>query len=725
MSLSSLQRDYAQGRPDPDASRIRHDFLGVLHRALTGGEAVGLDFVYGDVTGEVLTPLDGQQRLTTLFLLHWYLAARADRLDEQQGWKQFSYDTRHSARRFCEELVKCRPPFAGEGVSEWLRDQPWYLGTWRHDPTILAMLVMIDAIADLFDGADCTAAWARLVDAERPAIRFHLLPLEEMGLSEDLYIKMNSRGKPLTEFEHFKALFEQHIREVYPDRSAEFAHKVDIDWSDIFWPYRGDDNVIDDEFLRYLRFVTEIRSWLEGRHATTKGIWDDKTYAASNPNARANLDFLFAALDCWRKLDIGSFFSGCFTLEGHEAGKVAIYSNDGDADVDLFRTCCNNYGRMAGDNRRFPLQRTLLLYATVVHRIENTADFPDRLRLVRNMIEGSEYEVRLSAMPRLLASVHDLIASGDLSDVPGFNQRQLDEERTKRAFLAANTAVAETVRELEDHSLLRGSLGAFDLDPAMLARRAPRFLAAFEPRYYSELTGALLACGDYFQPFTNGRMFQFGSGNAAQWRDLFKGPGRAELVQTRTALGALLDQLDSGPVAEKLAAIQADFLSARAGASRYDWRYYFVKYPSMRTGRSGIYVGMHGRLGYSVCMLNKRQMNSWYRDPYLLAVWKTSGVDAKATDPWFTGSEHEERWMELERSRTKLRCVESGFLVAPPPARKTSHTERHARFCAARGIGPDGLVAVPQSKRGDEMVDNVDRIELGAALVAALVKDGA
>ena len=106
MSLSSLQRDYAQGRPDPDASRIRHDFLGVLHRALTGGEAVGLDFVYGDVTGEVLTPLDGQQRLTTLFLLHWYLAARADRLDEQQGWKQFSYDTRHSARRFCEELVK-------------------------------------------------------------------------------------------------------------------------------------------------------------------------------------------------------------------------------------------------------------------------------------------------------------------------------------------------------------------------------------------------------------------------------------------------------------------------------------------------------------------------------------------------------------------------------------------------------------------------------------------
>ena len=32
-----------------------------------------------------------------------------------------------------------------------------------------------------------------------------------MGSGEDLYIKMNSRGKPLTPFENFKARFEQAI----------------------------------------------------------------------------------------------------------------------------------------------------------------------------------------------------------------------------------------------------------------------------------------------------------------------------------------------------------------------------------------------------------------------------------------------------------------------------------------------------------------------------------
>ena len=34
---------------------------------------------------------------------------------------------------------------------------------------------------------------------------FHLLPIDDMGSAEDLYIKMNSRGKPLTDFETFKA----------------------------------------------------------------------------------------------------------------------------------------------------------------------------------------------------------------------------------------------------------------------------------------------------------------------------------------------------------------------------------------------------------------------------------------------------------------------------------------------------------------------------------------
>ena len=58
--------------------------------------------------------------------------------------------------------------------------------------------------------------YSRLVDEESPAVTFHLLPLEHFGLSDDLYIKMNARGKPLTAFETFKARFDELLQELFP-----------------------------------------------------------------------------------------------------------------------------------------------------------------------------------------------------------------------------------------------------------------------------------------------------------------------------------------------------------------------------------------------------------------------------------------------------------------------------------------------------------------------------
>ena len=75
--IPKIQRDYAQGRDDNDINRIRERFLSALFEAVTN-KPVTLDFIYGDIDEEgIMTPLDGQQRLTTLFLLHWYAAVKA------------------------------------------------------------------------------------------------------------------------------------------------------------------------------------------------------------------------------------------------------------------------------------------------------------------------------------------------------------------------------------------------------------------------------------------------------------------------------------------------------------------------------------------------------------------------------------------------------------------------------------------------------------------------
>ncbi len=730
VTIPLIQRDYAQGRQDPNATRIRGAFLDVLHGALVDAGEVGLDFVFGDLRDGAFTPLDGQQRLTTLFLLHWYLDARAA-AGGPDGWKRFTYETRATARAFCEELVTRRPPSPVDGVSAWIEDQPWFLSTWRHDPTVDAMLVMLDAIHTRFRDADCPAAWRRLTDSERPAVTFHLLPVEGMGRPDEVYLKMNSRGKPLTPFETFKALFEKTVAATDPARGVEFADKVDGAWADLLWPQRGDDDLIDDEFMRCMLFATELCEWEEGR----RGKGDllaraEATFGAANPQAHKNLARLFEVFDVWRGVDARAFFEAHLTLDRHEPGKVAVYRGSGDERVDLFAACCRSYGEVRGQGRVFSLERTLLLLAAITHRAGGTQDFPRRLRVLRNLLEASEGMVRSDVMATLVPSVRRFVADGDLDGLKGFSPRQVDEERRKAALLDAHPELAPAVFALEDHPLLRGCLAAFPLDTAPLAARAAAFHAAFsDGSLRGALTGALLACGDYARPLPRfAHRFQFGTASPGRdevWRRLLTGSELHGLDRTRAALTTLLDRFAAteGTAAERLASIQRAWLAERESAMTLDWRYYLVKYPAMREGESGLYVGLNGALGYSLCMLRKQQLNSYYRDPYLLAIVRRSGAPGEAVvDPWFMGYEHQLRWLQLARSGVRLRCAEAAFELRPPT--QAGHADGFARVCAAHGVGADGALKVPQVARDGRGVDTRDRVELAAALLRDLVAAG-
>lgn len=731
IEIPLFQRDYAQGRKGGMVERIRTDFLNVLHGAVTGGKAISLDFVYGDVEDGTLRPLDGQQRLTTLFLLHWYMAFRAERISQVHGWKRFSYATRASARLFCERLSECQPPPAEENLSAWIKDQSWYLHTWRHDPTIQSMLVMVDSMHELFRDENCGAAWEGLVDAEEPSISFHLLPIEQMGQrSADLYIKMNSRGKPLTAFENFKARFEQLLDDACPDRVTEFAIKIDGVWSDLLWPYHGSDFIVDDEFLRYFRFVTELCEWREGGVAEGDiASLAERVYGQSNPNCTANLDFLFQALDTWVDCDIPLVFSHLFAatpapIDSDDTSKVVLFGQQDGADVDLFSICCHNYGQTRGRNRVFSWPHTIILFAVLLHQIHRTEDFARRLRALRNLVEASSNELRLENMTALLADVWRIVVVGTLEDVSGFNQAQVADERLKAELLARSPGLERSLFHLEDHPELRGCLAAFDFDEAMFERRAGVFHQLFVPAYLPSLTGALLAIGDYSRQL-NHRMFQFGSGsNLGPWRELLTGAGRPHLAETRDVLGLLLDTVAQakGDLQSALDAIQNNWLDGTADGDGLGWRWYFVKYPAMREGRSGIYVGSNGVLGYSVCMLDKTQMNSWYRDPYLFAIYQESGEEDAVEDPWFTGYETEPRFLRLRKSGTELQCMQDRLVLRPPST--PAHAEAFSQVCARHEVGADHLLLVPQVERDGGKLDACDRVQLGAVLLRDLVKAG-
>lgn len=94
-----IQRDYAQGRKDKEY--IRKTFLTELKEYVDNETSVTLDFVYGNIEGDCFYPLDGQQRLTTLWLIHWYISLKAGKLSEDKKvLSKFFYETRASSGDF-------------------------------------------------------------------------------------------------------------------------------------------------------------------------------------------------------------------------------------------------------------------------------------------------------------------------------------------------------------------------------------------------------------------------------------------------------------------------------------------------------------------------------------------------------------------------------------------------------------------------------------------------
>ena len=266
IEIPIIQRDYAQGRKGNE--KLREKFLTDIKNALDSGKTMKLDFVYGSIENERLNPLDGQQRLTTLWLLHWYIAFKTGKLSENKEiFKRFTYETRTSSREFCNKLSEFSESASGNIVTQ-IQNQTWFYSAWKQDPTIQAMLnmlggtskkdnkdnVIFDGIEEVFENCNYLDYWGKLTSDNCPII-FYYLELTGLALSDDLYIKMNARGKSLTNFENFKADLVDFVKEKELDKDKEpqntIAHKLDTVWTDIFWKNKSENFKIDEIYFAF------------------------------------------------------------------------------------------------------------------------------------------------------------------------------------------------------------------------------------------------------------------------------------------------------------------------------------------------------------------------------------------------------------------------------------------------------------------------------------------
>lgn len=471
IEIPIIQRDYAQGRKDK--KKIRILFLKALQNSVINNEELMLDFIYGSIIDNTFQPLDGQQRLTTLFLLHWYAALKESELDNQkERLSKFTYETRISSRRFCNSLVSHSIELNPDILpSSQIVDSSWFYLSWKKDPTIDAMLRTIDDIHDLF--YDVNDLWQKLTSDESSYIKFYFVNLENIGLSDDLYIKMNARGKLLTTFENFKATFEKIIKDndweegvVYLEK---FEHKIDTIWTDFFWKNFKQNNSVDTSLLNLFSTLLMIRQSVFREKGTEERIKIISELQLDSNNISSS----------WYTKDDFQFLVEILNLLIDKFETI----NSIEISFPFFRHSVEEgfLKKITRDNKGSSYSQKVILYAQLEY-FKRTSNYDqpkylDWMRVIRNIVSRGDIE-KSGKRPDIIRSpqtfdgvifllneladgcsdIYQYLSNPELEISSTFAKDQIEEERIKASIFTRKPHLRSYLFELEDTDLLRGRI---------------------------------------------------------------------------------------------------------------------------------------------------------------------------------------------------------------------------------------------------------------------------
>lgn len=670
--IPMIQRDYAQGRPTEE--EVLDDFLAALECALNKPAddptlPLNLDFIYGSVEGNGETrflPLDGQQRLTTLFLLHWYLAWKDQNRDEfdlmfRSGkHSRFSYSVRPSCNEFFDELVAYKPNDNLENVkqlSKLIEDQPWYFRSWRLDPTIQSVLAVLDAIHIRF--ASHVGLFERLTNEGQPAITFQLLDLDNFGLSDDLYIKMNARGKPLTPFETFKARYEQELEKQFTGEYlsigtgnftvAEFvARRMDTAWTDLFWIHRDKkSNLYDEAIMNVFRAVALITrdpedlSYLKDIEVLRNEV---RAPSYSDFHTRGWLDRKFTTT-LIRLLETWSGPSGALATK--------LPDNRYFNESDMFEELVSRGSTLSSLD--VVLFAGYAIFIKEHYENLNEQAFQEWMRLVYNLSVNTSYDRpadmqrSIGGLVKLADKSNDILTYFVSSEKPvsGFYEQQIAEEKLKAGLIVTHQRWRQLIDQAEGHGYFRGqieflldfsgvldaadSANIEDWDEATHIQLQEQFKdclqkaeAMFTSKGLKDLPDnrwerALLCIGDYLLP--KGRNYSFlvnSQTDQASWKRLLRGTGPS-VPDSRKKLRELWKCLNgTNNIAEQLDVIIS-------GADDLDpWRDAFVRTPAAISYCCQRLIRWNSQ--DEIYLLQTTQMNGTHAELYTYCLYKNKLV---------------------------------------------------------------------------------------------------
>ena len=550
-----IQRDYAQGRKDKRTTEVLKKLLQDINTALldTNVGPLDLNFIYGKSTHGKFIPLDGQQRLTTLFLV--YLFAYRDN-DECDFLGNFSYKTRNSSTKFFESLVENRRIIftKTKSPSEIIKDEPWFADSWQLDPTVQGALKTLDDISDSFDYEfDYVSV---LSDANNQKLVFNFLDIDKLGSEDELYIKLNSRGRPLTDFENFKARFIDRIKKIDGRLEREFTQNIDTKWTDVIWNI--DKNAFDTNFLNL--FEIGLINNLDSLDYSKRDNWtleiDFETVEISH------VKIIISVLD--------------FLSENKMPEVSSI----------LERSIVN---KTLKDRIYFHVISTFLEH----HGDTLDTSYKNWYRIFKNLIDNSviesqdPYERAIKGINEQIEHTSDLLeylAEGNR--INGFSIDQVDEEIEKAKLITADDSYREIIEVAEKHRYFDGQIRscfyfeANDLPSRKIDvisfywNKISKMFSETKPEEGLLMRVALLALGDYTMTTANNYKTLYrdnsneSSGFAPSLKSLFS--SRNEYVKR------LLDEVDiTKPLDGEYRRIIQDNISH---LTPQEWRYAFISY---------------------------------------------------------------------------------------------------------------------------------------------------
>ena len=518
--IPRLQRDYVQG----SNIALISDFIERLVHAVQNDENEDLNYIYGRWVDNYskYIPIDGQQRLTTLWLLHLYTHSAA--FPQIPFPVSIIFESREYAQAFCECLTQhlgnLLNNYPNNHLCQQITNQSWFQRIWYKDRTVKSIISALDVIKTKLNGVDIPGFYEKLKHSESITFKFYKI---EGKLNDDVYIKMNGRGLPLTDFEILKSWLDGKVEELCNDNARWlqlWQNNIDNSWTEFIWKNRNLDEkdsagnyisfLIDDEFLRlFYNLILIYWSLLELNHQNMSDICGTDSEQNDNRlhdiarllNMEKDADKTEFPLLVYDKLIERFRVDDEYYLPLYVLDKTNIFTQRlfvfvyttfeelvksckisekewlfGNSETKIsFHVKANVnktvFHQIALDDK--PSYRDLcLLYASsrpISLKEGSKTSFFDWMRVMRNLILGSE--ITKDSFGRILKSIHnfsalcknkniyELLTEGGLKeDGSGFNRTQFREEIEKSLWIIEDNDWVNLFNTLENTAFCRGTI---------------------------------------------------------------------------------------------------------------------------------------------------------------------------------------------------------------------------------------------------------------------------